>query len=342
MSRISLLATTAVAPALWGTTYLVTTELLPEGKPLTAAAIRALPVGVILIASTRRLPRGDWWWKSAVLGTLNIGAFFALLFVAAYRLPGGVAATLSAVHPLVVAALAVAVLHEGSRLRTLGASALGLMGVAMLVLTPGAQLDAWGAVAAVAAGSATAVGVVLTKRWGTPVGLAPFTGWQLAWGGLLLLPVALATEGLPAALTATNIGGFAWLAIAGGLVAYLLWFRGVLALPATQVSLLTFLAPLTATLLGFFIAGETLTAVQLVGAVVVVVAVAVGQGIFTRTPVAPPVVSHYGDHARDDKHAHARRTRVGRAREAGTRTHSVLASRHARVGRASTCDASSS
>ena len=82
------LATAAVAPIVWGTTYAVTTELLPVGRPLLAGALRALPAGLVLLAIGRRLPEGVWWWRSAVLGTLNIGAFFALLFVAAGRLDG--------------------------------------------------------------------------------------------------------------------------------------------------------------------------------------------------------------------------------------------------------------
>ena len=111
-SDVLLTVTTAVAPVLWGTTYLVTTELLPEGRPLLVAALRALPAGLLLLAVTRRLPSGGWWWRSAVLGALNIGVFFALLFVAAYRLPGGVAATLGAVQPLVVAGLGAALLGQ--------------------------------------------------------------------------------------------------------------------------------------------------------------------------------------------------------------------------------------
>jgi probable blue pigment (indigoidine) exporter len=88
------LATTAAVPLVWGTTYAVTTELLPPDRPLLAGVLRALPAGLLLVAVTRRLPRADWWWRAAVLGSLNIGAFFALLFVSAYRLPGGPAAVL--------------------------------------------------------------------------------------------------------------------------------------------------------------------------------------------------------------------------------------------------------
>ncbi|WP_104177799.1 hypothetical protein [Cryobacterium sp. Y50] len=52
------------------------------------------------------------WRKSWVLGVLNIGAFFALLFIAAYRLPGGVAAIVCGLQLLVVVFLASKVLHE--------------------------------------------------------------------------------------------------------------------------------------------------------------------------------------------------------------------------------------
>src|SRR5256885_583859 len=97
---------TALAPAIWGSTYIVTSELLPPDRPFTAALIRVLPAGLLLVLFTRRLPVGSGWWRLLVLGALNIGVFQALLFVAAYRLPGGLAAVLGAVQPLLVMALA--------------------------------------------------------------------------------------------------------------------------------------------------------------------------------------------------------------------------------------------
>src|SRR5690606_11104627 len=48
---------TAIAPAIWGSTYLVTTELLPQGVPVTVALLRALPAGLLLLLLLRRLPR---------------------------------------------------------------------------------------------------------------------------------------------------------------------------------------------------------------------------------------------------------------------------------------------
>ncbi|GAA1719108.1 hypothetical protein GCM10009745_80050 [Kribbella yunnanensis] len=55
---IGVIAVTSLAPIVWGTTYVVTTELLPAGHPLFAALLRALPAGLIAVAVTRTLPHG--------------------------------------------------------------------------------------------------------------------------------------------------------------------------------------------------------------------------------------------------------------------------------------------
>jgi probable blue pigment (indigoidine) exporter len=91
---------TALAPIIWGTTYFVTTQFLPPNRPLFVSVIRAAPIGLLMLAGFRELPKGAWVWRASLLGTLNIGLFFALLFTAAYRLPGGVVATLMAIQPL--------------------------------------------------------------------------------------------------------------------------------------------------------------------------------------------------------------------------------------------------
>ncbi len=95
--RTSDILLTALAPITWGTTYAVPTELLPPHYPLLVAALRSLPIGILLTLGLGQLPQGIWWWRILLLGSLNIGIFQALLFVAAYRLPGGVAATVGAI-----------------------------------------------------------------------------------------------------------------------------------------------------------------------------------------------------------------------------------------------------
>lgn len=287
MTRDLLIA--AFAPVVWGSTYLVTTEFLPPGRPLLTATLRALPVGLLLTLRARELPTGAWWWRAGVLGVLNIGAFFALLFVAAYRLPGGVAATAGAIQPLVVAGLARVLLGEPLRRITVVAGATGVLGMGLLVLGPDAALDPVGVTAALAGTLSMASGIVLTKRWGRPTSLLTATGWQLAAGGLALLPVALLVEGLPPALTAGNLAAYGWLAIAGTGIAYIAWFRGIDRLPVSSVTFLALLSPLVATLLGWMILDQQLTALQLAGVGLVVTAVALPQ-LRTRPAAVPDVL----------------------------------------------------
>lgn len=275
--RTPVLLVTALTPVVWGTTYAVTTEFLPPDRPLLGGLLRALPAGLLLVAVTRRLPRGDWWWRSSVLGVLNIGVFFALLFVSAYRLPGGMAAVLGAAQPLIVTGLTVLLLAERVALRTVICAVVGAAGVALTVLSATVRLDPVGLAAGLAGTASMAVGLVLTKRWGTQAASPlTLTGWQLTAGGLLLAPLTLLLEGPPPALTVGNVAGYAYLSLVGTAAAYTIWFWGLSRLRAAQVSLLTLLSPLVATVVGWAVLGQALTPVQLLGMVVAFGAVIAG------------------------------------------------------------------
>ncbi|MFJ8582958.1 EamA family transporter [Micromonospora sp. NPDC093277] len=273
------IALTALAPAVWGTTYIVTTELLPQGHPLFAGLLRALPAGLIALAITRTLPQGAWWGKAAVLGVLNIGLFLPLLFVAAERLPGGVAATLAAGQPLVVAVLAVTVLHEHLSAWRLCWGVAGVVGVGLVVIGPHAALDLVGIAAGLAGAATMALGVTLTKRWGRPAGASPtaFAGWQLTAGGVFLAPVTYLVEGAPPAIDPGAALGYLWLGLVGGLLTYVLWFRGITTLPVTSVAVLGLLSPLVAAVLGATLLGQTLGPIQLVGFALSLAAIVAGQ-----------------------------------------------------------------
>lgn len=279
MNRVALLLLTALAPISWGTTYLVTTELLPAGHPLLAGLLRSLPAGLIALAIGRTLPSGGWWVKSLALGILNIGAFFPLLFLAAERLPGGVAAAVAGVQPLIILGMSTLVLRDRIPPVTAAAAVVGAGGVALVVLGPAAELDALGIVAALGGVTATALGMILTKRWGRPSGVGPvaYAGWQLTAGGLFLLPLSLVFEGLPPAVDGGAILGYLWLGTVGGLLAYTLWFSGIQRLPVIAPGLLALLSPVVATLLGVVVAQERFTAVQAIGLTLVLVALVGGQ-----------------------------------------------------------------
>ncbi|MFV1529643.1 MULTISPECIES: EamA family transporter [unclassified Phaeobacter] len=268
---------TALAPVIWGSSYIVTTTLLPGQSPLLVALLRALPAGLLLMLMVRQLPPLSWVPRLLVLGALNFSIFWSLLFVAAYRLPGGVAATLGAVQPLVVVFLSALMLKTPVRTAAVLAAALSILGVALLVLTPSAQLDGIGVLAGLAGAIAMAAGVVLSRKWQPPVSLLTFTAWQLTAGGLLLIPVTLwSLPSLPQ-LSAENLLGLAYMSLIGGAATYVLWFRGIARLEPSVVSLLGVLSPLSAVVLGWVFLGEALTAKQAIGAGLALFSLWLGQ-----------------------------------------------------------------
>lgn len=289
MSRTLDIALTASAPVIWGTTYLVTTNLLPDGYPLTAAVLRALPAGLVLMLITRTLPPVAWLARLLVLGGLNFSVFWSALFIAAYRLPGGVAATLGAVQPLIVLFLSSLLLGTALTPRKLTAAFVGIGGVALLVLGPQAQLDGVGVIAALTGAGAMGLGSVLTRRWQPPVSPLVFTGWQLTAGGLLLLPVALYLEPALPPLSLANTAGFVWLGLFGAAYTYFVWFRGIARLGPASVTAFGFLSPLTAVLLGWLVLGQALSPLQMLGAAIVMTCVWLG-GASGKPAQAPAMV----------------------------------------------------
>lgn len=263
--RFADLATTALAPAIWGSTYLVTTEWLPPDRPLWLSVLRALPAGLVLLAVVRRLPTGRWWGRMFVLGALNFSIFWVCLFVGAYRLPGGVAATLGAVQPLLVMGLQRLLVGTPVGTRRVAIGVGGLVGVALLVLTPSAALDGIGILASLGGAASMALGTVLTRHWRSDEGPLTVTAWQLVAGGLLLVPVAFLFEAPPPPPTLLHLAGYVHLGLIGAALTYWLWFRGLARLEPAVVAPLGFLSPLTAVLLGMVFLGQIPTPMQAAG-----------------------------------------------------------------------------
>src|SRR3989338_1287676 len=256
---------TALAPAILGSTYIVTTEILPPDRPFTAALLRAMPAGLLLVLYSRYLPRRSEWPRLLVLAALNIGFFQALLFVAAYLLPGGCVAV--------------------------AASVVGIAGMAALLLAPGASWDPIGIAAAFVGTACMASGTYLTRRWRPTVPLLAFTGWQLLIGGLLLLPVAWLIDPPLPPLSPVQWLGYAYLSLFGALLAYVLWFRGIARLAPVAVSSLGLLSPLVAVLLGWALLGQSITGVALLGLIAVLGSILAVQWAAAAKPaVAAPHV----------------------------------------------------
>lgn len=277
MSRTLDLTITAMAPLIWGSSYIVTTQFLPNLDPITISVLRALPAGILLLCLVRQFPSGHWIWKMLVLGALNFSFFWALLFFAAYRLPGGVAAVMGALQPFVVIFASRVLLGAPIKFLSLIAVAAGGFGVALLVLTSQAGLDMWGVLAGVAGSASMALGTVLSRKWHPPVTALTFTGWQLTAGGLLLLPIVPFAPTEWSTITAVNALGLAYLGLIGAALTYIIWLRGIRKIQPSAASILGLLSPLSATVLGWAFLQETLTLYQTIAMGVVLGSVVLGQ-----------------------------------------------------------------
>lgn len=274
---------TALAPLLWGSTYIVTTELLPPDRPFVAACLRTLPAGLLLLLWARQWPARGEWGRLLVLAGLNLALFQSLLFVAAYRLPGGVAAVVGAIQPLLVMGLAWAWDARRPSSVAVLASVVGIAGMALLLLSPQSRWDAAGIAAALVGATSMATGTYLARRWKSSLPLLAFTGWQLLLAGLMLLPAAW---WLDPPLQALSLGaglGYAYLSLAGALLAYVLWFRGLARLSPVAVSALGLLSPVTAVLLGWALLGQALHGAALWGLLLVL-----GSVLVVQKALSPP------------------------------------------------------
>ena len=284
-SPLKTLLITALAPAIWGSSYLTTTQFLAQVDPVTISLLRALPAGLLLLLYVRVLPKGRWIPKMLILGALNFSIFWSLLFFAAHRLPGGVAAVLGAAQPFIVIFAARGLLGTKIKPLSLVATCTGILGIGLLILTPAAKLDAIGVIAGLLGAASMALGIVLSRKWQPPVDTLTFTAWQLTAGGLLLIPVALFAKVDLTALTGTNLVGLAYLSLIGAALTYLLWFQGISKLHPFAVSMLGFLSPLTATALGWIVLGEALGPLQIAGLAIALASVFLGQYAVRPKPI---------------------------------------------------------
>ncbi|MGW5102877.1 EamA family transporter [Streptomyces sp. NPDC004100] len=289
-------ALTAIAPVAWGTNYFVTHEFLPPDRPLYGAALRALPAGLVLLALARKRPHGAWWWRSAVLGLLNVSVFFVLVYVAAQLLPTSVASTVMAVSPLTMMLIAWLLVGERPRGAHLAGAVTGLAGVCLLLLTGAEAVSLPGVGASVAAMLVSSLGYILAKRWSTGTDgqagtdVLASTAWQLTAGGLMLLPAAVVVEGTPPVLSAQAILAFGYVGLIATALACVAWFTGLRRLPAGTVGLVGLLNPVAGVLLGTVVAAEALTVRQWGGLLLVLAGVVLGRPSRTadRAPKSRP------------------------------------------------------
>jgi len=193
-----------------------------------------------------------------------------------------------ALAPLAMAGFAWLWVAERPSGQVLGGAVAGIAGVFLLVGGAGGGIDPVGVAASLAALSLSSAGAVLTKRWSDGTPLVALTAWQLVFGGIVLLAVAVAFEGGPPGLDGRALAGFGFTTLVATAVANLCWFAGLARLRAATVGVVGLLNPVTGVLLGALVAHERFTVGQVVGLALVLVGLLAASQLPTRRiPVEP-------------------------------------------------------
>jgi drug/metabolite transporter (DMT)-like permease len=267
----------AVVSVVWGATYFAIRIALGSFPPFLLGAIRYVSAGLLLLAIGRargaRWPTRREWGAAAVTGALFFVVGNGLVNVAEGSVSSGLVAVLVATMPLWTALLARVGGQRPSASELLGL-VLGLAGV--VVMHGDAQLRAspLGTLAALLAPAGWAVGSIASQRLVLPPGILR-AGAQMLTGGLVLVLVSLGSgEALPAVVSARAWGALLYLILFGSMIGFSAYSYLLAHTRPTVAASYTYVNPVIAVLLGVALAGERLALASVVGAALIVAAVA--------------------------------------------------------------------
>ncbi len=266
---------------LWGSTYLAIRIAVHEVPPLFAAGARFFLAGPLLYVVMRFLgrsrPTGKEWGSLLLIGSLMFVVTYGLVFWAEQFVPSGFTSVLEATLPLITIALEVFVFRQQSfRWRLLVPIVLGFAGVLLLLLRNVQHIAILPCLAVLAGGTAWSLGAVLTRAMPLPKSKGITAGAEMMIGGAILLVLsALTGEMHPFPhVSLRAVLALGYLVVAGSLLGFtaFVWLLG--RMPATRVASHAYVNPVVAVALGYFVAGEVVTARMLFGTALIVASVA--------------------------------------------------------------------
>ena len=271
---------------IWSSAFAAAKIALPHCPPFLLLAARFLVAGGLMLAiawaaGRLTLPDRRTLVQLAVLGALNNAIYLGFSFSGMETVSSAFVAVLISTNPLLVALAAAPLLGETLTMRKLGGLLLGLLGVVIVLRSrlAGATEDLHGTLLVAVGLVSLVAGTVMFKRWRPRADLWTGTALQSVFGGLVMLPVALATESLADIdPTPALAGAFAYLVVAVSIGAYWLWFRLLQTRSATEASALHFLMPPLGLLFGWLVFREPVSLLDLVG----IVPIALGIALVTR------------------------------------------------------------
>ena len=283
MSRLRVPALLVGLSLLWGVSFPAISIGLGYLPPLLFAAFR-YDVAAILLLGYAVVTAGGRGWVPT--GRNNVAAIAAggvflvagngLLFVGQQTVPSGIAAILQALVPIVTALWALVLLDERlSAVGTLGV-VVGFVGIGLIVRPDPGNLtrsDTLGRLLVVGQVVSVSLGGVLIQRARPSMERVAMTGWAMLVGGVVLHALSFAAgEPAPTALVdPIAIGTVIYLGVFSTAIAFVIYFTVLSERGAFEVSLVTYLVPIVATVAGVFLLGESIGPLSVLGFAIVFV-----------------------------------------------------------------------
>jgi drug/metabolite transporter (DMT)-like permease len=276
------LGVSVLVSLLWGSNFVAQKVGLRYAEPILLSAIRQwggglLLVVVALLTGRRSFPRREELPALAWLGLL-MGLTGGFLYLGLARLGAGLASILLYTFPLITALEAAVVLHERLDRRAIAGIAVGFAGVGLLAGRLG-DATGLGMVFIVAAAASWATTSVLYKAMAADPAAARrdallFTAWSLLGGAVTQSALSLAVEGLPRLEPTTGLlWSYLYMTVPGLAVTWALWYALLRWGEASRASAMLFMTPVFGVFFGWWLLGETVTVVQLVGGALVAAAI---------------------------------------------------------------------
>ncbi|QNI32036.1 EamA family transporter [Alloacidobacterium dinghuense] len=272
---------------LWGGSFLGIRELVAVVPPFFAAGFRFTLAGLLLVGYSHlrgraEMPRGSLVGAST-LGFIMFTLMYAALFWGEILVPSGIAAVISAMIPVWIFIGELAILRtQRATLLSVAGIVLGFAGVVVLAWqapVSGIRTSTLAVLVLIGGTLCWSGGTLLSRRLTLPRPQTLNAGWQMAIGGALLLLLSAAAgemrrlPPLSVLLRPTLVFSMAYLIFAASIVSFTCYVWLIAHEPVTRVSSYAYVNPVIALLAGAVLAGERLSAFQLIGVLLVLAGV---------------------------------------------------------------------
>lgn len=286
----------------WGLSFLVLLKVVHAFGWVGAVTLRSLVAGItlLLLAATtrRRLDFSAGWRPFAMVGATTVAAQLIGLSYATPRIGTAMAAILVAAIPLFSMIIGQLWGLERMTVRGLAGLLLGAAGIVVLVGFPAVPVTtsfALGCAASLFSSFSAAFGSNYANRHLRSAGSWELTSAAFLFGGVMTLPLLLVVP-VPAMPSAVDFLYLVLLAYLMSALTYIVYFQLVASIGATRTISVEFAVTVVAVLAGTILLGETLTAIQVFGAVAIIGGCVLVLNPFPRRvkavplPSAPPLV----------------------------------------------------